>query len=208
MAAYGDDTTILQMLGPGDESTGFSDALQERISSMNEVVSALVEEKTGRAWISTAPASATRVVYPSSGTSSFMVLRTPAVSISAITVNQDDDDGVISGGSALTAGAWAVASKNQRGEITAIRTNNGGVWIDYQVVSITGIWADEIQTVPADVEWLVNYVTAERIKQEQASPAGFLGPDGTVTPIRDPWNDPQVKDIIRRHRLTGKMLVL
>lgn len=208
MAAYGDDETIAQMLGPGDAVAGFSDALGDRISAMNEVVSALVEETTGRAWITTAPVASTKRVYPVGGSSSILVLPVPAVSISAITVDQNDEGSVLSGGTALDSTAWAVAYRNDRGEITALRMSPSGYWVGYAVLTITGIWADTVQTVPADIAWAVNYIAAERLKQEQASPAGFLGPDGTVTPIRNPWNDPQVKAIIARHTLTGKRLVL
>lgn len=206
MASYGDDATIIQMLGPGASS--FSAGFQTRVTELNAVVSALVEEKTGRTWSVTSPTATTRIVYQRGGTSSVLVLPEPAVSISAITIDQDDEGGVLSGGSALDADQWSVVARNGLNEITMIQTNNRLPWFGYSVVSITAVWASTVQTVPPDIEWVVNYVVAERMKQEQANPAGFVGPDGTVAPVRDPWSDRQVKDILRRHRLTGKTVIV
>lgn len=208
MSVYGDDDIIIQMLGPAEPSDGLSADLEDRVSAMNAVVSGLIDEATGREWIVGAPAPATRTIYPHGGSSSVLVLPVPAVSISAITVGQQDWAGVLSGGVALDTTYWSVALRNRAGEITALRSNAGADWLGYRVVTITGVWADQIQSVPDDIIWVANFVTAERIKQEQASPAGFVGPDGTVAPIRDPWADPQVKAILRRHRVTGKGVVV
>jgi hypothetical protein len=208
MAAYGDDATILQMLGPDEATAGFQSNLEDRVSAMNVVVSALVEEQTGRTWIDIPPVASARRVYQSRGQSNVLVLPTPAASITSMTVDQRDEAGVVSEGEALDESYWTVSNRNSRGEITAIRTGYWANWLGYSAITITAVWADTIEGVPADIVWAVNFITAERIKQEQASPAGFIGPDGTVAPIRDPWNDPQVKAIIARHRLTGKGLVI
>lgn len=208
MSVYGDDDIIVQMLGPAEPSDGLSADLEDRVAAMNAVVSGLIDEATGRQWIVGAPAPATRAIIPTGGSSTVLVLPVPAVSISAITVNQDDEGGVLSGGTSLDAAYWSVALRNRDGDITALRTNTGAYWIGYRVVSITGVWSDQVQNVPDDIIWAANFITAERIKQEQASPAGFVGPDGTVAPIRDPWADPQVKAILKRHRVTGKGVVV
>lgn len=207
MPSYGDDDVIAQMLGASHPDETLQSDLELRITAMNAVVSDLIDEKTGRTWLGSAPGSSTKTIYPR-GFSNVLPLPVPATSISAITVNGTDEGGVVSGGTALNAAYWRVALRNDLDEITAIRMNTGVEWIGYQVVQITGVWAETQNTAPEEIEWVANYVTAERMKQEQANPAGFVGPDGTVTPIRDPWNDSQVKAVIAKWRITSKELVL
>jgi hypothetical protein len=49
MVNYGDTDSIAQLLEP-DTNAGFSDALTTRIESMREVVSRLIDERTGRSF--------------------------------------------------------------------------------------------------------------------------------------------------------------
>jgi hypothetical protein len=208
MAGYGVVSTIVAMLGPSEPSGGFQAGLEARIDAMQETVSTLVEEATGRAWSEDAAPSVTRTIYPVGGASDVLVLPVPAQTITAITVGGIDEGGTVSGGTALDVAGWSVAYRDANGDITAIRLWSGAAWVGWRSVTITGTWADTAGAVPTELVWVVNYVTAERIKQEQASPAGFSGADGTVTPIRNPWADPQVKAILRKHRLVTKGLVV
>jgi hypothetical protein len=208
MPGYGDVPTIVQMLGPGEPSAGFQAGLEARIDEMQQVVSALVEQRTGRVWSSDPAPSVTRTIYPVGGLSSVLVLPVPARTITAITVGGSDAGGVVSGGTALEATGWAVAVRDRFGDITAVRLASGASWTGWAVVTVTGTWADSAGSAPPEIVWAVNYITAERIKQEQASPAGFVGPEGTVTPVRNPWSDPQVKQILARYRLATRGLVV
>jgi hypothetical protein len=208
MPGYGDVPTIVQMLGPGESTAGFQAELETRIEAMQQVVSRMVEHRTGRVWSAAPAPSVARTIYPGGGVSSVLVLPVPARTITAISVGGIDAGGVVSGGMALAASGWAVAHRDRQGDITAVRLTSGASWAGLSVVTVTGTWADTPGAVPADIVWVVNYITAERIKQEQASPAGFVGPDGTVAPIRNPWNDPQVTRILARHRLATKGLVV
>ena len=205
MSAYGDATVIAEMIGTG---TATSAGLEDRIAVMNQVVSALIEEKTGRTWTGAVVTPSTKTIYPTGGWSSVLALPVPATTITGITVSGTDEGSVITAGDTLDAVQWSVAIRNRLGEITAIRSTTGAVWVGFRVVQITGTWADSQNAVPKEIEWVANYITAERIKQEQANPAGYVGPDGSVIPIRDPWSDTQVKAVIERHRLTSRELVL
>ena len=85
MVAYGDTTTIAQMLEP-DTPSGFSASLTARIDAQREVVSRLIDEKTGRSFGS-AGTSETRTIRPG-GSSDVLILPAPVRSISAITVDR------------------------------------------------------------------------------------------------------------------------
>lgn len=201
MVAYGDTTTIAQMLEP-DTPSGFSASLTARIDAQREVVSRLIDEKTGRSFGSVGT-SETRTIRPG-GSSDVLILPAPARSISAITVDCTDEGGVISGGTALTTAQWRVALTDSDGTITAL----SGTWDG--ITTVTGIWADSDTdtTVPDDITWLCNYVAAKTLAEENSSPSGFVGSDGSVTFPRNPWSHPQVKAILLKHRIPQKVLVL
>lgn len=204
MVAYGDAETIAQMLEP-DNPSGFSASLLARIEAMREVVSRQIDEKTGRTF-GVVGTSETRTVR-GSGVSSVLVLPAPARVISAVTVDVIDEAGVVSGGTALTPSQWTIALSDDEGNITAI-TAGWGVW--WGTTQITGLWVDQgaSLTVPAEIAWLCNYVSAKTIAEENASPAGFVGPDGSISYPRNPWSHPQVRDIIRKYRIPQKAVVL
>lgn len=204
LAIYGDTNTIAEML-ESDTPSGFSAALTARIDDMREVVSRMIDEKTGRTF-GVVGTSETRVIRGSSA-SSVLVLPAPARSISAVTIDVTDEAGVVSGGTALSPSQWTIALSDDEGNITAI-TAGWGVW--WGTVSVTGIWADtDTDTVvPAEITWLCNYVSAKTIAEENASPAGFVGPDGTMTFPRNPWSHPQVRDILRTYRIPQRAVVL
>ena len=66
---------------------------------------------------------------------------------------------------------------------------------------VTGVWEDQVAGIPEDLHDLANYVAAELWKKQKASPAGFTGPDGATVPIRDVFQEPDVKTIIEKHRV-------
>ena len=220
MTAYGDDNTVATMLEPSTNS-GFSEVLTTRIAAMREVVSRLIDEETGRSW-GTAGTSETRVIRGYVNSGGMLLLDTPARTITAITVGVTDEAGVISGGTVLESNQWTVGLTDADGNITGIRTASGRwygvmypaltVWPypSYETVTITGTWADTgVDTaIPAEINWACNYITAKSIAEEQASPAGFVGSDGSVVPIRNPWSDPKVKKILRKYELATHGLVL
>ena len=213
MTAYGDDNTVATMLEPSTNS-GFSEVLTTRIAAMREVVSRLIDEETGRSW-GTAGTSETRVIRSNGAVyGELLILPAPARSISAITVNVTDEAGVISGGTVLESSQWTTGLTDANGNITAIQVGWFGNWsypFGYPgTTTVTGIWADTgaDTDIPAEINWACNYITAKSIAEEQASPAGFVGSDGAVVPIRNPWSDPKVKKILRKYELATHGLVL
>jgi hypothetical protein len=212
MVAYGDTDTVAQLLEP-DQPSGFSDALTTRIDSMREVVSRLIDEKIGRSF-GTAGVSETRTIRSYMDSGGMLLLDTPVRSISAITTNVDDEAGVISGGSVLADSQWTVGLEDGNGDIIGLRGISnywyGNWYAPYGVMTITGIWADTgtDTTIPAEIDWACNYVSAKTIAEENTSPSGFVGDDGQVSYPRNPWNHPQVKDILRKYRIPQQVLVL
>ena len=205
MVAYGDNTGAARMLEP-DTPDGFDAALTTRIAAMREVVSRLIDDCTGRTF--GAVGTARQIIVPIHTLGSVLVLPVPARAITQILYGFDDEAGVISGGTALTTDAWTVALRDGSGNITALRAHNW--WPGYGSVAITGTWADDgnSMTVPDEINWATNYLTAKSIAEENASPAGAIGPDGSVVPIRNPWNEPKVKAVLAKYRLVTVGLVL
>ena len=217
MTAYGDDNTVATMLEPSTNS-GFSEVLTTRIAAMREVVSRLIDEETGRSW-GTAGTSETRTLRWTYTGGGLILLSVPARTVTAITVNTTDQAGVVSGGTVLPSTHWTIGLTDAEGNITALRIGTGSwysgwwytpAWPSYGTITVTGIWADTgVDTdIPAEINWACNYITAKSIAEEQASPAGFVGSDGAVVPIRNPWSDPKVKKILRKYELATHGLVL
>lgn len=209
MVAYGDDAVILQMLGPDEPNAGFQAEFEARVTAMNETVSRLIDDELGRSFGTTGLASQRIVeVLPKTGV---VILPVPARTVTEIAYGFTNAGGVISGGTALTTDQWSTVRTAEDGTILALQLGSSD-YVSYftQLVAITAMWADEGSdtTVPSEIQWAANYIVAERMKQEQASPAGFVGQDGTVTPIRNPWSDPQVRRVLDTYRLVTKGLVL
>jgi len=214
MTIYGDSDTIAQMLEPST-GAGFSEGLTARIDAMREVVSRLIDDETGRSF-GTPGTSETRTMRAGYTEGGLLFLDTPARTITAITTNVTDEAGIISGGTALDDSQWTIGLTDSEGSITALRVASGYWFTDwysyanYSPMTITGTWADtdDDDTVPAEIDWACNYITAKSIAEEQASPAGFVGSDGSVIPIRNPWGDPKVKRILRKYQLATHGIVL
>jgi hypothetical protein len=213
MIAYGDTATIAWMLEPPTTSS-FSDALLAQIDRERERVSRLIDEQTGRTF-GTVGVSQTRTIR-SNGTAfgEMLVLPAPARSISAITVNVTDEAGIISGGTVLQSSQWTTGLTDGDGNITAIQVGWFGNWLyPFGVpgtITVTGIWADQDgdDMVPLDIDETCNFIVMREIQKKRASLAGFVGQDGTVTPISNPWNDPTVKQTLRKYELVTHRLVL
>jgi hypothetical protein len=205
--AYGDTDTVAQML-EADTPAGFSDALTTRIDAMREVVSRLIDERTGRSFGVAGVSEERRV----SVTENDALLPAPARSISAVTGYRTDEGGVLSDPTELETNQWTVDLRDRAGNILVI---SGAFfnwsWYQYNgLITVTGIWADSSTdtTIPAEIDWLCNYVSAKTIAEEGSSPSGFVGPDGAVSYPRSPWTHPQVKEIIANYRIPQRMLVL
>jgi hypothetical protein len=93
------------------------------------------------------------------------------------------------------------------GEALALRRTDYGWWPT--VVVIVGTWADTDAdaTVPDDITYAANYLISERFKLEQASPAGQIGPDGSVIPVRNSLKDPLVSATMDYWRVQTPVIV-
>jgi hypothetical protein len=77
-------------------------------------------------------------------------------------------------------------------------------------VTVTGQWAatDADALVPDDLVYAVDYLVSEHFKIEQASPAGFTGPDGATVPIRNPFKADIWLKVKAKYEVSNRELVL
>lgn len=204
---YG-NTAAIKALLKASQGTTFTADNSARLDDLNVTVSLIVEDKLGRTFGATA-ADSTVLFW--SANSDVLILPKPIRTITTVTVGGTVTGTTMTGGSVLNTTYWTPAITNlQTGDISALRLLSGGYWGAGVPVTITGQWAatDADATVPADLVYAVNYLVAERFKIEQASPAGFTGPDGTTIPIRDPFKDPIWLAVQEKYGVSNRELVL
>ncbi len=203
MTLYGDLDHVKRMLRP-DDSTSFNAADDARLTLIQAAVSSTLEQRMGRKF--GAPVvDTTHLLY--AGRSSVVLLPVPARAITSVTV-----DGT------LINAAWYVADPVDfaTGLIWGLRLVSGSLWGWMDAfnrpttpVSIVGDFTDSDNdaVIPDDVQYIANYLIAERYKVEGASPAGFTGPDGAVVPIRNAWIDPLVKAVVDKYGSQARAVV-
>lgn len=216
MPTYGSVEAVKRLLSVSGTAT--TPDHDERIADNLATASALLEHKLGRSFA--VPAADTTEVmwtvpvaasawepWPSNSVPGVLLLPKPARSITSISVGGTVEGSTITDPTVLGADEWAVHIRRLDGLILAVRAYAGG-WS--APVQITGDFADsdDDEAVPADVVYAVNWLAAERIKIENASPAGFTGPDGQTVPIRDPWRDATVRAVIDKYRIKPRRIAL
>ena len=195
--------------------------VKDRLLAIQAAISLLLEERCGRTW--GVPVSDTSELYWVGPTDASLVLRRPARSITSIRYGGTVSGSTMTGGTTILAADLVNALVGHDGLIHAIQNTTGYLWswswttpgwfgpsVARRVpVVVTGDFADSDNDadVPADVTYAANILVAELFKAENASPAGFTGPDGSVVPIRDPWTDPTVKAVIAKYSLTNAVAV-
>ncbi len=211
MPLYGDIAHAAKMLR-ATETWDMGTDVDDRLTAIQAAISLALEHKCGRTW---GVVSVDTSLLHWAGAYDTLVLRIPARSITSITTG-----GTVSG-STMTGGTVTLAAdlvdrfvSTDDGLIYGISNAIGDVW-DYRgewstslgtyrtPVVVTGDFAntDDDATVPADVTYAANILIVELFKQENASPAGFTGPDGSTVPVRDPWKKAAVTDVIERYSL-------
>lgn len=204
---YGDTDAIKALLRASQGTTFTADNLA-RLDDLNVAISLIVEDKLGRTFGAT---EADSTVLCWAHDDDVLVLPEPIRTITTITVGGTVTGTTMTGGSVLTTSYWTPAIRDVgTGDIYALRLLSGGWWGAGVPVTIMGQWVatDADADVPADLVYAVNYLVAERFKIEQASPAGFIGPDGTTIPIRDSWKDPVWLAIEAKYGVPDRELVL
>ncbi len=204
MTLYGDLDHVKRMLRP-DGTTSFNADDDVRLALIQTAVSAAMEQRVGRAFGATAE-DTTHLLY--AGRSSVLLLPVPARSITSVTV-----DGVLIAADRYVPDPVDFAT----GLIWGLRLLSWGSWgwIDpvnrpTMPVEIVGDFtdSDDDAVIPDDVQYVANFLIAERYKIEGASPAGFTGPDGAVVPIRNAWTDPLVKAVLDKYAGQARALVI
>jgi hypothetical protein len=205
MPEYGDIEAVKNML-KHSQLTTFSEDADESLTAIQKAVSRALEYELGRTF--GAPAGDETVILYA-GIGDTLLLPRPARAITTVSVGGNVAGGVVTGGTLFPSDRWEHYPVGQDGLIYGIRLIGGGWW-GYDDPSGNPrvpvvILADFANTdadaeVPDDVTYAVNYLIAERYKLEQASPAGFTGPDGATVPIRNAFKDPFVTMTLERYR--------
>jgi hypothetical protein len=210
MPEYGDLDHVRKLLRPtATDDLGADD--EARLSKIQIAISTLLEYELGRTF--GVPVEDTTVTAWA-GPGDVLLLPRPARTITTVTVGGTVAGGTVTGGTALVDDYWAHHFVDtETGFIGGLRMLSGGWWGDYYYqtpVVIVGDFSttDNDTTIPADLQYAVSWIIAERFKQESASPAGFIGPDGAVMPFRDLFKDEFVKPILDRYRVASRELVV
>lgn len=202
MALYGSNAQTQKMIR-GTPEIQLGTDFDSRFQGIQAAVSRIIERKTGRAFGGGAALPESRLIYAGPYTS--LLLEVPARTITSIQRYGQWTGTAYTGGITLAGIDWIPDPVDVDGLILGARLAYGGAWgisDNYgrpaTPIYITGTWSDQPAEAeaPADITYVANYVIAEIFKAEQASPAGFVGPDGTVTPIRNPWRNETVNQIL------------
>jgi hypothetical protein len=213
MALLGDPAQVKKLLATSGAS--YDANHDDRILAIQAAVSSALEDEIGRTFGDTA-ADTTDLYW--AGRSGHLILRRPARSITSVTVGGTVTGGTMTGGTAVLNTTWTHDPVSPRtGLIYGLRLTAGGWWGDEDAyggptvpVQIVGDFAttDDDSEIPDDLTYVASYLIAERFKQENAGPAGFSGPDGSVVPIRDAWKDPLVVKVIGKYRIPASPAAL
>jgi hypothetical protein len=210
MPQYGDLDHVRKLLRPtATDDLGADD--EARLTKIQIAISELLEYELGRTF--GVPATDTTVTAWA-GPGDVLLLPRPARAITSVTVGGTVAGGTVTGGTVLADDYWAHHFVDvDTGFIGGLRMLSGGWWggrLYTTPVVIVGDFSDsdDDTTIPADLQYAVSWIIAERFKQESASPAGFIGPDGAVMPFRDLFKDEFVKPILARYRVASRELVV
>ena len=176
----------------GDAFTGDQET---RIAETLAMVSSLIESRIGRTF-AIDPLTPESVLVSSYGITGELWLPKPVRAITGI-IEATTWDGLAWSGSTVLAANYFLHRRDELGFYHSVKLKPGYAWNgDYLV---TGTWHDINGAVPADLAYVANYVTAEIFKKQNASPAGYAGPDGTVVLFRDALNEPEIKAILAKY---------
>jgi hypothetical protein len=194
MATYGSVEGIKRLV-QATEGDEFDPTQEARMAELLPVVSALIESETG-AVFAASPTPQARVIE-SAPLGTTLYLPVGLLSVESIVAAPDWDGMEWVGGAVLEPETYRLAGQTLQGVYRTILGVNLS-WYGRYV--ITGVWENQVGTVPPEITYLANYLASELYKKQKASPAGFMGPDGPV-PIRDAFKESDVRKILERHRV-------
>jgi hypothetical protein len=181
---YADRDAVLRQLKIVDSTQ------VERVELLENGLAEVLDGKLGRSF-GTTPVAETRTAYGYS--SDLLILPAPITSVTSVTI-----DGV-----ALDVASyqlWFTDAAGSRGILLG-----AGYW--WGPVAVNGIWADQTAGVPADIREVMTFLTVDEYRVRVSSPAGQIGPDGLIIPVRNPWKYEVVQATIDRYRLATEVVV-
>ena len=205
MAGYADLDAVKYQLRVND--TDELDAQQiARIEQLDDSLSRVFDAKVGRTW--GAGATVTRS-FEASIVSNVIVLLTPVRSVSAITAGGTWDGTTWIEPDEIEIDRWILSGQDAQGNFHQIKAMAWAVWpgslsgVNWTgPVHVTGVWADDPGgAVPADVRDALTWLVIHHFREEFASPAGQIGPDGMIVQTRNPWTYERVAQAIKTHRV-------
>ena len=195
---YGSTAGIRNLLN-ATEGDAWDDGKLARMVALQQAVSRIVEMQTGAVFYGN-PAAITpeQRLIEAVPVGTVLYLPWGLRSASAILENPTWDGAAWTSGTALTTSQYRLSGRTPYGIYRTLRGVSHSWGGEY---AITGIWEDQVPGVPEEIDYVVNFVAAEAFKEEQASPAGFTGPDGAVVPIRNALANPKVRAILDHYRI-------
>jgi hypothetical protein len=205
VALYGSVDAIKGLLR-ADVGSAFNADQEARIVALRKWASAYIEQETGRVFGVAAASETVAVETP--GNDWLLLLPKAARTVTAVTLSPEWTGSGWTNGTPLAADEWRFAMVQRTGEALALRRVHGWHWPS--LVVVTGTWedADADLAVPDEIVYVANFLAAERFKLEQASPAGQIGPDGSVLPVRNVLKDPLVTAALARWTAARQAVVL
>lgn len=201
MAQYGSTAGIKTLLE--NQASDWPESQESRLLQLLNVVSILIEQETGATFGGAQDATVEVTQYGGH----LLFLPKGLRSVTSITADPEWIDGAWSGGTVLETGEYRLPMLSANGLVRAIQRVGGlfgSGW--YGTYLVAGRWEDQADTVPDDIHYLANYISSEIFKKQQASPAGFTGPDGSTVPIRNVFKEPEVQKILDRHRVNAGLV--
>jgi hypothetical protein len=203
MALLGDIEAVKSMLRPTD-SAEFSTDADARLALLQSAVTLLFDQKIGRSFGGTATPTARTFDAGLDCSDPTLFLPEPARSISAVAIVGTNPQTLTLYDPTTKLGDYLPWHVTREGDILAIRIVQNAYWparTGYDRITVTAVWSDTDNGggIPDDLNYAANYVISEVFKAEQASPAGFTGPDGATVPVRDPWKNPMVVGTIAKY---------
>lgn len=203
MPLYGSDDAIKGLLRPEDAGA-FSADESTRIANLRKLASALIEYETGASF---GESTAETLVVDAGeyGQGARLYLPKGIRSVASVTENAAWVGGAWSGGTALTTSDWRLTSLTLGGAYRTL-THMTGAWAGRYLIA--GVWEDKYPTVPDDITYVANFIAAESFKDENTSPAGFVGPPEALVPVREALQHPKVRTIFDKYRVGPGVLVV
>lgn len=191
---YAHQGDVLRQLKIKDDDA----AAIERVTRLENGLADVFDAKVGRTFVTEPVLPETRDMRGMG--SDLLVLPVGARGVAAVAVGGTWDGLLWVDETALDPADWTPWGRDAQGKALGLQRLDGDVW--WGPVRVTALWGDQdTEGVPADVVAAMTFVTVDQYRIEQASPAGELGPEGMIVPVRNPWRYTLVAGAIERHKV-------